>query len=254
MAIYKDILKGKVAVITGTTSGIGKGLALGFAKQGAIVVGSGRRENLGQEVAAKIKSDGGEAMFIKTDVTDHLAIKHLIDETVNTYGRIDILVNNAAYEPTKLFMDNTYEDYRKVIDTNLGSYVMASIYALKYMKQQQSGKILNINSVTAIQQVPGVGMYSLAKAAISNLTKVIALENAKDGIRCNEINPGLILAGEFEKAEVREWAKEAIEKMTPVARLGKVEEIVHAALYLLSDEADFCNGTSLLVDGGRHLI
>ena len=97
-------------------------------------------------------------------------------------------------------------------------------------------------------------MYSLAKAAITNLTRGIALENAKDGIRCNEINPGLILAGEFEKPEVREWAKDAIENGTPLGRLGKVEEIAHAALYLLSDEADFCNGSSLFVDGGKRLI
>ncbi len=254
MGEYKDILKDKVIVITGTTSGIGKGMAKLFAAQGAKVVGSGRREELGQEVVRDIKYNGGEAIFVKTDVLDPSQIENLIETAVRTYGRIDILVNNAAYEPNKLFADNTYEDYRKVIDTNLGSYVLASICALKHMKAQGHGKILNINSVTAVQQVPGVGMYSLAKAAITNLTKVIALENARDGIRCNEINPGLILAGEFEKPEVREWAKEAIEKMTPVGRLGTVEEIAHAALYLLSDEADFCNGTSLFVDGGRRLI
>lgn len=254
MGTYKDILKDKVVVITGTTSGIGKGMAKLFAQQGAKIVGSGRREELGQAVVEEIKAEGGEATFVRTDVTDQAQLKNLIDTAVQKYGRIDILVNNAALEPNKLFADNTYEDYRSVIDTNLGSYVMGCIYALKYMKEQKSGKILNINSVTAVQQVPGVGMYSLAKAAITNLTKVIALENAQDGIRCNEINPGLILAGEFEKSEVREWAKDAIENMTPVGRLGTVDEISHAALYLLSDEADFVNGASLFVDGGRRLI
>ncbi len=254
MGIYKDILKDKVVVITGTTSGIGKGMAKLFAQQGAKVVGSGRREEMGQAVADEIKAEGGEAIFVRTDVSDVQQIQNLIDTAVKTYGRIDVLVNNAALEPNKLFADNTYEDYRAVIDTNLGSYVMASIFALKYMKEQKSGKILNINSVTAVQQVPGVVMYSLAKAAITNLTRGIALENAKDGIRCNEINPGLILAGEFEKPEVREWAKDAIENGTPLGRLGKVEEIAHAALYLLSDEADFCNGSSLFVDGGKRLI
>ncbi len=254
MGTYKDILKDEVVVITGTTSGIGKEMAHLFAEQGAKVVGSGRREELGNAVVQDIKDKGGEAMFVKTDVTDPKQIEALIDAAIEHYGRIDILVNNAAYEPNKMFMENTYEDYRKVIDTNLGSYVLASIYALKHMVPAKKGKILNINSVTASQQVPGVGMYSLAKAAITNLTKVIALENAKDGIRCNEVNPGLILAGEFEKPEVREWAKDAIENGTPVGRLGLPREVAHAALYLLSPEADFCNGTSLYIDGGRRLV
>lgn len=254
MGEYKDILKDKVVVITGTTSGIGAGMAKLFAKQGAIVVGSGRRKEKGEAVLKEILDDGGKGMFIQTDVTIQEQLKNLIDKTVETYGRIDILVNNAAYEPNKLLADNTYEDYRKVIDTNLGSYVMGSIYALEYMRKQKSGKILNINSVTAVQQVPGVGMYAIAKAGITNLTKVIALEYAKEGIRCNEVNPGLILAGEFEKPEVREWAKDSIENGTPIPRLGTVNEVAHAALYLLSDEADFCNGTSLFIDGGRRLI
>jgi len=140
------------------------------------------------------------------------------------------------------------------MNTNLGSYVMATVNALRYMVPQHSGKILNINSVTMEQIVPGVGVYSLAKAAIHNLTKTVALEHAKDGIRCNEICPGLILAGAFEKPEIREWAKDSIENGTPVPRLGTVDEIAHAALYLLSDEADFCNAASLFVDGGRRLI
>ncbi len=254
MGQYIDILKDKVVVITGTTSGIGKGMARLFAQQGAKVVGSGRRENLGNQVAEEIRAAGGESIFVKTDASDPVQVKNLIDTAVKTYGRIDILVNNCAWEPMIMLKDLTWEDFRKVIDTNLGSYVMATKYALDYMIPQHAGKILNINSVTSEQVVPGVGVYSLAKAAIHNLTKVTALEYARDGIRCNEVCPGLILAGEFEKPEVREWAKDSIENGTPVPRLGKVEEIAHAALYLLSDEADFCNASSLFVDGGRRLI
>lgn len=254
MGQYIDILKDKVVVITGTTSGIGKGMAKLFAEQGAKIVGSGRRENLGEEVAAEIRAAGGESIFVKTDASDPVQVKNLIDTAVNTYGRIDILVNNCAWEPTIMLKDLTWEDFRKVIDTNLGSYTMATVYALGYMIPQHYGRILNINSVTMEQIVPGVGVYSLAKAAIHNLTKTTALEYAKDGIRCNEICPGLILAGAFEKPEIREWAKDSIENGTPVPRLGTVEEIAYAALYLLSEHADFCNAASLFVDGGRRLI
>lgn len=247
-------LEGKVIVITGTTSGIGAGMAKLFASHGAKIVGSGRREEKGQAVLKEITDVGGEGIFVKTDVLDQDQLKNLIDTAVSTYGRIDVLINNAALEPNKLFADNTYEDYRSVIDTNLGSYVMASIYALEYMRKQKSGKIININSVTATQQVPGVGMYSIAKAGITNLTKIIALEYAKEGIRCNEVNPGLILAGAFEDPAVVEWARDAIENGTPVGRLGTINEVAHAVLYLLSEEADFVNGTSLYIDGGRRLI
>ncbi len=247
-------LQDKVIVITGTTSGIGAGMAKLFAKHGARVIGSGRREEKGQAVVEEIRREGGEAHFVRTDVLEQDQLKHLFDTAVELYGRIDILVNNAAYEPTKIFAENTYEDYRKVIDTNLGSYIMASIYALEHMRKAGSGKILNINSVTAEQVVPGVGMYAIAKAGITNLTKIIALEYAKEGIRCNEINPGLILAGAFEDPKVVEWAHDAIVNGTPVGRLGTIEEIASAALYLLSDEADFVNGTSFYIDGGRRLI
>jgi len=131
---------------------------------------------------------------------------------------------------------------------------MGCKYALDYMVPQKSGKILNINSVTSEQIVPGVGVYSLAKAGIRNLTKTVALEHARDGIRCNEICPGLILAGAFEDPAIREWAKDSIENGTPIPRLGTVSEIAHAALFMLSDEIDFMTASSLFVDGGRRLI
>lgn len=254
MAKYVDVLKDKVIVITGTTSGIGEGMAKLFAQQGAKIVGSGRRKELGEKIVEEIKAEGGEAIFVRTDVSDHLQVKALIDAAVKEYGRIDILVNNAALEPTIMVKDVTWEQFQEVINTNLGAYVMGTKYALEYMLPQKSGKILNINSVTCEQIVPGVGIYSLAKAGIHNLTKATALEYAREGIRCNEICPGLILAGAFTKPEVREWAKDSIENGTPIPRLGTVEEIAYAALYLLSDEADFCNATSLFVDGGRRLI
>lgn len=254
MGQYIDLLKDKVVVITGTTSGIGKEIALLFAKQGAKVVGSGRREQLGEETAEEIRKNGGDSIFVKTDASDPEQVKHLIDTAAEHYGRIDILVNNCAWEPQIMLKDLDWQTYQKVMNTNLGSYVMATVNALRYMLVQKSGKILNINSVTMEQIVPGVGVYSMAKAAIHNLTKTVALEYAKDGIRCNEICPGLIWSGAFEDPKNREWAHDSIVNGTPVPRLGRKEEIAHAALYLVSDEADFCNATSLFVDGGRRLI
>ena len=254
MAQYVDLLKDKVIVITGTTSGIGKGMAKLFAEQGAKIVGSGRRQELGQQVADEINAAGGDSIFIRTDASDPEQVKNLIDKAVEHYGRIDILVNNCAWEPNILLKDLTWEDFQKVINTNLGAYVMATVNALRYMVPQHGGNILNINSVTMEQIIPGVGVYSMAKAAIHNLTKTTALEHAKDGIRCNEVCPGLIMAGAFENPEVREWAKDSIENGTPIPRLGTVDEVAHAALYLLSDAASFCTATSLFVDGGRRLI
>jgi len=252
--MYTDMLKDKVVVITGTTSGIGAEMARLFASQGAKIVGSGRREEKGQAVVDEIKAAGGEATFKKTDVSDHTQIKALIDLAVEKYGKIDILVNNAALEPNIMVKDVTWEQFEEVINTNLGAYVMGCKYALDYMVPQKSGKILNINSVTSEQIVPGVGVYSLAKAGIRNLTKTVALEHARDGIRCNEICPGLILAGAFEDPAIREWAKDSIENGTPIPRLGTVSEIAHAALFMLSDEIDFMTASSLFVDGGRRLI
>ncbi len=254
MAVIQDVLKDKVIVITGTTSGIGKCMAQVFAQQGAKVVGSGRRENLGEEVAAGIRAKGGDSIFIRTDATDPDQVRNLIDTAVTHYGRLDMLVNNCAWEPQILLKDLTWEQYQKVMNTNLGSYVMATVNALHYMIPQHYGRILNINSVTMEQIVPGVGVYSMAKAAVHNLTKTVALEYARDGIRCNEICPGLIRAGAFEDPKNVEWAKDSIENGTPVPRLGEPEEIAYAALYLLSDKADFCNDATLFVDGGRRLI
>ncbi len=254
MAKYQDVLKDKVVVITGTTSGIGKRMFELFAEQGAKVVGSGRREELGQSISAEVNAKGGDTIFVRTDASDPEQVKNLIDKAVEHYGRLDILVNNCALEPTIMIKDLTWEQFQQVINTNLGSYTMASVNALRYMVPQKSGKILNINSVTREQIVPGVGVYSLAKAAIRNLTKTIALEHARDGIRCNEICPGLILAGAFENPEIREWAKDSIENGTPIPRLGTVDEIAYTALFMLSDELDFLTDGSLFVDGGRHLI
>mgnify|MGYP004450646203 FL=1 len=194
-----------------------------FAAQGAKVVGSGRREEKGEGIMQEIRDAGGECFFVKTDVSAHTQIMRLIDTAVEKYGRIDILVNNAALEPTIMLKDLEWDQFVEVINTNLGAYVMGARYALDYMLPQKSGKILNINSVTSEQIVPGVVVYSLAKAGIRNLTKTIALEYAREGIRCNEVCPGLIMAGAFMDPAVREWAKDSIENGTPVPRLGIAE-------------------------------
>lgn len=248
-----DLYKDKVAVVVGSTSGIGAAICKAFAEQGAKVVVSGRRQERGDQVVNTIKEQGGEAIFFRVDATNPEELKNLIDGTVKKFGKIDILVNSVAVEMAVLMADATLEDYTKIMDTNLRSYFLATMYALPYMRKQKSGNILNINSITSVQFAPGVGIYSMAKAAIRNMTKAIAFELAQEGIRCNDLNPGLIHAAVYETPEGARHGALGV-AATPARRMGTPEECAYAALYLCCDEiAAFTTGAALFVDGGKTL-
>lgn len=244
------VLDGRVAVVVGSTSGIGAAIAREFAAQGARVVVSGRRVERGEDLVRAIRSVGGQAVFVRTDVTVPADIERLIDAAVQEYGTLDILVNNAALELTRPLVDCTAQDFDNVINTNLRSYFLATVHALKVMLAQQRGVILNINSVASEHPVPGTGLYSMAKGAIRQLTKATALEHASRGIRANEINPGLIQTEIFTTDPAAASVAATGVEQTPLGRIGTPEEVAHAALYLVSDEAAFTTGASLLVDGG----
>ncbi len=243
------ILKNKVAVVVGSTSGIGETIAREFSAQGAKVVLSGRRAERGQSIIEEILAAGGEAAFIRTDVSIPVDIERLIASAVSRFGALDILVNNAALELTRPLAECTAEDFDRVINTNLRSYFLASVHALKIMTQQRRGVILNVNSVTAEHPAPGIGLYSMAKGAVRQLTRTLALENAHLGIRANEINPGLIQTEIFNDPTAAKVAEFGVSQ-TPIGRIGTAEECAKAALYLVSDDAGFTTGASLVIDGG----
>ncbi|WP_213993090.1 glucose 1-dehydrogenase [Sodalis sp. dw_96] len=243
------ILKNKVAVVVGSTSGIGEAIAREFSAQGAKVVLSGRRTERGQSIVDEILAAGGEAVFIRTDVSVPVDIERLIASSVSRFGALDILVNNAALELTRPLAECTAEDFDRVINTNLRSYFLASVHALKIMTQQRRGVILNVNSVTAEHPAPGIGLYSMAKGAVRQLTRTLALENAHLGIRANEINPGLIQTEIFNDPTAAKVAEFGVSQ-TPIGRIGTPEECAKAALYLVSDDAGFTTGASLVIDGG----
>ncbi len=243
------ILKNKVAVVVGSTSGIGEAIAREFSAQGAKVVLSGRRAERGQSIVEEIIAAGGEAVFIRTDVSIPADIERLIASSVSRFGTLDILVNNAALELTRPLGECTAEDFERVINTNLRSYFLASVHALKIMTQRRRGVILNVNSVTAEHPAPGIGLYSMAKGAVRQLTRTLALENAHLGIRANEINPGLIQTEIFNDPTAAKVAEFGVSQ-TPIGRIGTPGECAKAALYLVSDEAGFTTGASLVIDGG----
>jgi NAD(P)-dependent dehydrogenase (short-subunit alcohol dehydrogenase family) len=213
------------------------------------VVVSGRRAERGEAVAEAIRHDGGEAIFVGADVSVPEDIERLIREAVLAYGSLDILVNNAATELTKPLAECTLQDFADVIDTNLRGYFLATVHALEIMRARQRGVILNVNSVASEHPVPGTGLYSMAKGAVRQLTKATALEHAREGIRANEINPGLIQTEIFADPTAAKVAAAGVEQ-TPIGRIGTPQEVAYAAVYLVSDRASFTTGASLLIDGG----
>lgn len=240
-------------LITGGTAGIGLATAKAFAAHGARVVVTGRDEGRGEravaEITAEVGSGGGTAHYIQADVERAEDVERMIAEHLALHGRIDVLVNNAAYEFNRPLADTTLDDYDTVMNTNLRSYYLASILAIRAMREQGSGSIVNINSVTAEHPVPGTGLYAMAKGAVTLLTKSLAIEHGGDGIRVNEINPGTIHTAIFDAPE-SEALREGAIASTPLGRLGRPEEIAAAVVFLASDASSFTTGSSWLIDGG----
>lgn len=244
----KGRLDGKIAIVTGSTSGIGEATARLFAKEGASVVVLGRREIKGLKIAEEICQSGGNAIFIATDMTQENQIKAMIERTIETYGQIDILVNNAGTGMDKRLIDMTAQDWDYLMTLDGKSYFLSMKYALPYMIKRQKGNIVNVSSLAAIQAVPGLSLYGFIKAGIIQMTKSLAKEYAADGIRINAICPGLT------RTELVQGLSESVEKLAaagiPMGRMGTAEEQANAILFLVSDESTFITGANLVVDGG----
>ncbi len=247
-------LLGKVSIITGATSGIGEATAKLFAKEGSKVVLAGRNERRGNALAEEINKEGYEAIFVKTDVSSSTDVQNLINKTVEKWGKIDVLFNNAGIEIDGFVADYSEEDWDKVIDTNLKGAFLCSKYSFKQMiKQGTGGSIINNSSVLGIVSLPGCSAYSASKSGLIGLTRALALDGAPYKIRVNCLCPGFILTRLTEQyidKKNPEKYLETVGRLHPIGRIGRPEEIAYAALFLASDESSFITGAVIPVDGG----
>ena len=251
-------LTGKVAVVTGASSGIGADAARAYAKYGASVVLLARREGKIQELAKKIEKDGGRAIAIKCDVTKEEEIKAAVDKIVDEFGKIDILLNNAGISISGTVETLTVQQWDALMDTNLKSMFLTSKYVIPHMLRQNYGKIVNISSVNAIlvfiDDPLAIHAYNAAKAGVIGLTKGMAGTYAKYGITVNSIGPGLFKT-EMTKDSLyaNDYILEEYNRMNPTKRPGNEGELNGPILFLSSDASSYVNGQYLPVDGGATI-
>lgn len=243
-------LSGKVALVTGGTSGIGKATAIAFARAGAKVVLTGRREKEGAQVVEEIKKLGGEAAFLRGDVAKDTDVRSMIDFTVKKFGRLDIAFNNAGVEWMGPVDQATEAEYRRVFDINVWGVLNSMRHEIPVMLKNGGGAIVNTSSVAGHIGLAQVSVYIASKHAVEGLTKSVALEFAKQNIRINAIAPGVIQTDMLDRFAGGDETRNQLISITPVGRFGATEEIAAAVLYLASDDAKFTTGASLVVDGG----
>ena len=242
-------LSGKVAVVTGASRGIGAGIAERLAAQGAKVVVNHRASAEGAEaVAARIREAGGEAVVVQADVSHSADAQRLIKTAIETFGGLHILVNNAGTTRDMVIMMMKEEDWETVIRTNLNSTFYCSKAAVRHMMRKRYGRIINITSVVGLAGQAGQTNYAASKAGIIGFTKSLAKEVGSRGITVNAVAPGFVPTA-LTEVLTEEQRAQAIE-MTPLGRLGSVEDVANAVAFLASDEAGFITGQVLSVDGG----
>lgn len=249
-------LSNKVAIITGAGSGIGQATAERFAEEGAAVVVAELHEAHGKAVAEAITRHGGKAAFVQTDVADEESVRPLVAETVRQFGRIDILVNNAAAFVLK-GVDATVEDWKQVLSVNVVGPALLVKHALPELRKAGGGAIVNVASMSSFIAQPQFVTYSSSKAAIAHMTRCLALDLAGDNIRVNAVCPGTIWTPTVERLCREQGLDRAAADVHPewgaahmIRRLGEAREVANAILFLASDEASFITATCLMVDGG----
>ncbi len=248
-------LKDKVAVITGAGSGFGEGMARLFAEEGARVVIADINETGGKRVAQVIQQQGGQAVFQKADVSKDAEVKALVDAAVKQFGRVDIMVNNAGYTHRNQPMLNVSEaEFDKVFAVNVKSIYLAARHAVPVMRKQGGGVILNTVSTAAVRPRPGLTWYNSSKGAAQVMTKSMAAELAPDKIRVVAVNPVIGETGMLEHfmgvPDTPENRKKFLATI-PMGRMSTPKDVARAALFLVSDEAEFLTGVCMEVDGGR---
>jgi NAD(P)-dependent dehydrogenase (short-subunit alcohol dehydrogenase family) len=257
------VLNGKVAIVTGASSGIGRGIALRYAQEGAHVFIADINTTGGEETAAMIRDGGGKAGFIECNVADPEQARAMVDRAASDGGKLDVLVNNAGIGGVgKPLHEIEIEDFRRVIDVNLMGPVYCSKYAIPHMRAAGGGSIIHISSVYGLIAAPNVSPYASAKGGLIMLTKQMAVDYSREGIRVNCICPGFVdtdLGGRRarmapEDAAKAHAAREAKAAIQPIGRQAQPSEMAGAAVYLASDDASFTVGSIMVVDGGESIL
>ena len=247
-------LQNKIALITGGTTGIGRDTAVLFAKNGAKIVVSGRRETEGNEAIALVRAAGGDGLFVKSDVSKAADVQSLIAKTVETFGRIDIAFNNAGIEGQwKPIIEQSEEDWDSVIDINLKGTWLCLKYEIQQMLTQGSGgAIVNMSSVAGLMGSAGAAIYVASKHGVIGLTRNAALECAAKGIRVNAVCPAVIETAMADRAFADPQVSKRVLAMHPLGRFGKPMEIAEAVLWLCSNKSSFMTGHYIVLDGGMR--
>lgn len=245
-------LLGKIALVTGGTSGIGRETAVLFAKSGAKLVVSGRRETEGKETLDLIRAAGGDGLFVQGDVSKAADVQALVQKTVDKFGRLDIAFNNAGIEGTWVpIVEQTEEDWNRVMDINLKGTWLCLKYELQQMlKQSGGGAIVNMSSIAGLMGSAGAATYIASKHGVIGLTKTAALESAKSGIRVNAVCPAVIETAMGDRIFGAPEINKRVLSFHPIGRFGKPMEVAEAVLWMCSDRASFMTGQTLVLDGG----
>jgi NAD(P)-dependent dehydrogenase (short-subunit alcohol dehydrogenase family) len=250
---WKDwTMSNPVVLITGALTGIGRATAIAFAKEGAHLVVSGRREEAGQQLALELRALGAEAEFIRVDVRHDDEVRELVDRTVARFGRLDIAVNNAGTEgkPGPV-TEQTAETYAATFDTNVLGTLLSMKHELRVMQAMGAGSIVNISSTYGHEGAKGASIYAASKHAVEGLTKSAALEAAGSSVRVNAVAPGPTDTGMLDRFTGTAERKAGLAASVPLGRVGRPEDIARAVVFIASDKAPFVTGHILTVDGGK---
>ena len=243
---------GKIALVTGASSGIGRATALAFAGEGAAVVVASRREAEGRETVAQIERAGGKGLFVQADVSREADVARLVETAVARFGRLDFAFNNAGVEGKGApVADESEQNYDLVFGINVKGTLLSMKHELRAMQKGGGGAIVNVSSIVGHIAFPGASVYGASKHAVIGLTRAAALEHAKTGIRINVVSPGAVATDMMDRfVGGSEEMKAGFAAMHPMGRVAQPEEVAQTVLFLCSDAASFITGQSILVDGG----
>jgi NAD(P)-dependent dehydrogenase (short-subunit alcohol dehydrogenase family) len=243
---------GKIALVTGASSGIGRATALAFAREGAAVAVASRREPEGRETVSQIERAGGKGLFIQADVSREADVARLVETTLARFGRLDFAFNNAGVEGKGApVADESEQNYEQVFGVNVKGTLLSMKHELRAMQKGGGGAIVNVSSIVGHIAFPGASVYTASKHAVIGLTRAAALEHAKTGIRINVVSPGAVATDMMERfVGGSEEMKAGFAAMHPMGRVAQPEEVAQTVLFLCSEAASFITGQSIVVDGG----